>query len=90
MFRAVLYVRKAAPTKPHEFHTFSTGPFETWEEANATLMSWYTAKSKDGKFEITGGSIEQKVDGIGWVVCDEEPDESEISSDCQTPEEEEL
>lgn len=95
MFRCVLYIRLAGPTKPIQFHKFTSEPTTTWEESNETLVAWYTTKSKNGKWEVTGGTIEQHVDGIGWVVCEEPDPEDEWECvdvpDAQiSPEQEEL
>jgi hypothetical protein len=75
MFRFILYVRPSHHKTGEKAFGMKSEVMATWEEANRIMQGFYTTKSKDTQWEVCGGTIEQKIEGIGWVVCEEPPEE---------------
>lgn len=75
MFRCILYVKPAHHATGEMGYPMTTAPFPTWDAASVVLEEWYASKCRSGKFEVCGGNIEQKIEGIGWCVCDQKPEE---------------
>ncbi len=61
MYRCVLYLRDG--------RTVAAATRQTWDEADADLAARMTTDA------YTGGHIEALVDGIGWALCNDRPDD---------------
>lgn len=77
MFRCILYIRPTVDQlrSDAEYVTLYTQPLTTWDAANRMLEEWYATKTRSGWFEVCGGSVQQKVEGVGWVECHTKPQE---------------
>jgi hypothetical protein len=81
MFRCILYVKLASHSTGEMGYPMTTGAFPTWDAANEIIEEWYASKCRSGKYEVCGGTIEQKIEGVGWCVCETKPEEPFVEDD---------
>ena len=81
MFRCILHFKPTLHATGEMGYSMFSTPFPTWDTANRVLEEWYASKCVSGKFEVCGGTIEQKVDNVGWCVCETRPEEPFVEED---------